>query len=87
MKKNIILASESPRRKELLKRMGLKFIVVPAEIEEKLGRKFLVSALKKVALQKANAVSGQIKVGIIIAADTVVVVKGVIYGKPVTIKK
>ncbi|OGF50637.1 MAG: septum formation protein Maf [Candidatus Firestonebacteria bacterium GWA2_43_8] len=87
MKNNIVLASESPRRKELLKRMGVSFKVLPANIEEKLGKKFLASSLKRVALQKATAVAKRVKKGVIIAADTVVVVKGVIYGKPGTIKK
>ncbi|OGF45564.1 MAG: septum formation protein Maf [Candidatus Firestonebacteria bacterium RIFOXYC2_FULL_39_67] len=86
-KKNIVLASESPRRKELLKRMGLKFKVVPAKIKENLGRRFQAKALKKIAFQKAAVVSGKIEKGLIIAADTIVVVKGVIYGKPETIKK
>jgi len=88
MKKNIVLASASPRRKELLKRMGLKnFRVIPPEIDENPGKRFLVKALKRVALEKALAVSKRENNCLIIAADTVVVVKGLIYGKPVVLKK
>lgn len=88
MENTVILASASPRRKELLKRMGLKnFKVIPPEIKEKLGRRFKVKALKRVALQKALAVSRRVKSRLIIAADTVVVVKGIIYGKPEEIGK
>ena len=88
MKNTIVLASESPRRKELLKRMGIPvFKVFPPRIKENLGKDFSISALKKVALKKALAVSKKVRRGLIIAADTVVVVKGLIYGKPVNIKK
>ncbi|MEI6845952.1 MAG: Maf family protein, partial [Candidatus Firestonebacteria bacterium] len=87
MKKEIILASESPRRKELLKRMGVKFRVRPANIDEKLGKRFFVKKLKNVALRKAAAVAKKMKKGLFIGADTVVVVKGIIYGKPGTLKK
>ncbi len=68
--------------------MGLKnFTVIPPEIDESMGKKFLVKVLKRVALQKALAVSKQLGSAIIVSADTVVVVKGVIYGKPVSITR
>ncbi|MCX5777101.1 MAG: Maf family protein [Candidatus Firestonebacteria bacterium] len=87
MEKTIVLASTSPRRKELLKRMGLRFKVRPANIEENPGRTFLRKALMRVALEKAAAVAKQQKKGLIISADTVVVFKGIVYGKPGTVKK
>jgi septum formation protein len=87
MKKNVvILASKSPRRKELLKSLGLKVKVVPSNIKEDLGKYFSKEKLKKVALDKVNEVAKKFKKGIIIGADTVVVVKNKIYGKPSNIK-
>ena len=80
--KKIILASESPRRKKILKEMGLKFRIVPSRTEESIGRRFSQKNLKKLALKKAKSVAKKFKSGIVIGADTVVVLKGKIYGKP-----
>ena len=82
MKQVIVLASKSPRRKELLGSLGLKFKVIPADIKENLGRVFLVEKLRKVALDKVEKVAKRFKEGIVIGADTIVVVNKKIYGKP-----
>ena len=84
-KQTIILASQSPRRRQLLRTLKIKFRVIPANIREDLGVKFSVKKLKKVALDKAEYVAKRFKNGIVISADTVVVVKGKIYGKPKTL--
>ncbi|KNY27091.1 Maf family protein [Pseudobacteroides cellulosolvens] len=81
--KDIILASASPRRSELLKRIGLKFEVVPADIDEanirELGpESYTVDIAHKKALDIVNR---NYKNSLVIAADTVVV-KGGIMGKP-----
>lgn len=87
MRKNIIiLASKSPRRKELLESLGLRIKVVHPNIKEDLGKYFSEEKLKKVALDKVNEVAKRFKKGIIIGADTVVVVKNKVYGKPTNIK-
>jgi len=84
----IILASASSRRKILLKGLiknfGLKFIVKPANIEEYIqNHKNQYSQLvKALAKEKALTVSKKNK-GLIIGADTIVVLKNVVYGKPV----
>ncbi|MFH1824506.1 MAG: Maf family protein [Candidatus Firestonebacteria bacterium] len=83
---NIILASKSPRREELLKSLGLKIKIVPANIKEDLGKYFSKEKLKKVALDKINKVAKKFKKGIVIGADTIVVVKNKVYGKPDNIK-
>lgn len=81
----IILASQSPRRRELLCQMGLiQFVICPAKGEEhtdpRLSPAQLVEAL---SLQKAEEVSGRSKPeDLIIAADTVVSIDGQILGKP-----
>ena len=81
----IILASQSPRRRELLGQMGLtQFIIRPALGEERtdpgLTPAQLVEALSR---QKAEEVAGRSDPGdLIIAADTVVAIDGTVLGKP-----
>ena len=80
----IILASRSPRRKKLLKELGLKFKVIPSNIEEKLPKKTRSPKClaKTLALKKALDVAGKLKEGLVIGADTIVVCRGEIIGKP-----
>lgn len=82
----IILASESPRRKELLSQLGFPFEVMPSDIDESVITKEEASPfelVKKLSDAKATSISG-ITDGdaIIIAADTVVFLHGEIMGKP-----
>lgn len=53
MKKKLILASASPRRKEILEQMGLAFSICPSSGEEKLNTADPEEAVKELALQKA----------------------------------
>ena len=81
---NIILASQSPRRRELLERMGLTFSVHAADIDEHIERDLppdkLVEAISR---EKAAAAAGDFEPdAIIIAADTVVALDGDVLGKP-----
>jgi len=79
----IILASRSPRRKDLLHQIGLTFTIDETDVDERVlpGEKAPAYAVR-VAVDKAKAVSSWRNTGIIIAADTVVVLKSVILGKP-----
>ncbi len=80
----IYLASKSPRRKKLLKQLNIKFKIVNAEIEEVILKGELpVRAVKRLAREKLYAAKRSVKRGIIITADTVVVIDGLIIGKPV----
>ena len=83
MKKKIILASTSPRRKELLRQIGLIFEVVPSEIEEdvKDGEKPCEHVLRLARL-KAQVIARDQHSAVIIGADTIVVLGGEILGKP-----
>ena len=75
----LVLASRSPRRRELLAGLGIRLEIRPAEIDETVGRGEPPEAyVARVARQKARAVDGQVVLG----ADTVVVVGGEILGKP-----
>ena len=86
--KNIYLASGSKARKEILKKLGLKFKVIPSFVQEKrLTGKLSFSALVKVnALSKAKDIAKKVKSGVIIAADTICVQEGKIFGKPRNLK-
>jgi septum formation protein len=81
--RQIILASLSPRRKELLENAGIKFKVIDSKINEYFDPKLKPDELvKKLSLEKARAVRGKFKDAIIIAADTLVFSDGKILGKP-----
>ena len=81
-KKKIILASGSPRRKMVLKMMGLPFKQTVSRVPEHNiikdpGRHVLYYSRKK-----AEAVAGRIKQGLVLGADTVVASRNRIFGKP-----
>lgn len=81
---SLILASSSPRRKELLAGVGVPFRVVPSEMDEDItvlkgspGEK-----AERLALGKALDVAERTDSGLVLGADTIVVLDGRIYGKP-----
>lgn len=77
----LVLASQSPRRSELLKSAGIPFRVQAANIDETpLPGETPVEHVRRLAREKAEAVPGELVLG----ADTVVVVDGQILGKPVS---
>ena len=79
----MILASQSPRRRELLSYITEDFKVIPAEGEEKISDGASPDeAVKALSRQKAEEIFGKHKGEIIIAADTVVAIDGEILGKP-----
>ena len=83
---NIILASQSPRRKELLGQMGLKgFKVTSPDVDEDTDENLHPSLMvEELSLRKAKAVAAHAdEDDIIIAADTVVALEGTALGKPV----
>src|SRR2546425_1497810 len=80
---NLILASQSPRRRELLSILGLPFTVVPASIDEiplpgETPETFVVRAAREKAMEVASRVSQSV----VLSADTVVTIAGEILGKP-----
>ena len=88
MKQKIILASTSPRRKELAKVMGLEFTIVPSSYEEDMTLKMSPKKLVKfLAYGKAEDVAKRFKKGIVIGIDTFIVFKGQKLGKPLTKNK
>jgi septum formation protein len=83
--KTIILASSSPRRKELLEQIGLQFEVALSEYPEVLRPGVPPHELAmNMSLEKAKAVAARHPGSIIIAADTFGLLRGKIIGKPHT---
>lgn len=80
----IYLASKSPRRKKLLKQIGLEFRTLTFDFVEKLiPYESPVIAVKRLAAEKMNEASSRVKSdAIIITADTIVMLDGTILGKP-----
>jgi septum formation protein len=86
--RKIILASTSPRRKELLAKTGLKFRAIPSDYEEDMTLKLPPKELAKVlSMGKAEAVAKKYKNAIVIGADTFIVYKDHILGKPHTAER
>ncbi len=79
---NIILASQSPRRRELLGKMGLEFSVQAADIDETMDPTCPPEQeVARVSRGKAAAILAD-ENAVIVAADTIVVCQGKILGKP-----
>ena len=84
MEKLLILASSSPRRQELLHEIGVPFQVHAANINEdqRPGEAPMAYALR-LAREKAQAVLAQYPQSYVLGADTIVVLKGEVLGKPI----
>jgi septum formation protein len=79
----IILASASPRRKELLKYLGIEFDIIIPDIHEHAHNEEAPEAFcARISREKAVAVRKGFQDSLIIAADTIVVIDGEILGKP-----
>ena len=86
--RKIILASTSPRRKELLEKAGLVFEVVPCDYEEDMTLLLAPAELAKfLSREKAHSVAGNFEDAIILSADTFVSLDGKIIGKSHTKEK
>lgn len=84
----IILASQSPRRRELLTQIGLEYTVCPSTVEEHITGTDPVEVVKELSFQKAEDVAKKANEetptgsSLVIGADTIVVYEGKILGKP-----
>ena len=82
----IILASASPRRRELLSQIGLDFEVMVSQVEEKASSMLPELVVEELSAQKAEAVLAALPDSrenvLVIGADTVVALEGQILGKP-----
>ena len=83
MVKKLILASESPRRYELLKQIGFDFEVIPSRVREDfIQGESPREHVTRLAEAKAMDVGNQYPARWVIGADTIVYVDGIILGKP-----
>jgi septum formation protein len=79
----LVLASESPRRIQLLRSLGLTFKVIPSGIEEGDGPEKEPDALVEYrAQEKGRAISQRYPESWVLSADTIVVLRHTIFGKP-----
>ncbi|HLK10532.1 MAG TPA: Maf family protein [Candidatus Binatia bacterium] len=80
----LVLASASPRRRELLAALGFEFTLAPTAVDEEAvaaGREPREGVLA-VALAKVRAAAAAHPAAVVLAADTIVVADGVVFGKP-----
>jgi septum formation protein len=78
-----ILASESPRRREILKSAGLSFKIVPAHVnEDYIAGESPRQHVKRLARDKAMVIARKYPEAWVLGADTIVVIDGIILGKP-----
>ncbi len=86
---DLVLASASPRRNEILQQLGVAFSVVPAEIDESPKTEEAPDVyVRRLALYKAEAVSAKHRHSIpVLAADTTVTIDRLILGKPCAIEQ
>ena len=82
-RRRLVLASNSPRRADLLKTAGYRFVAEPPLIDEipRSGETARAAAVR-FAREKAAAVSARRRSGLVLAADTVVEIRGTLLGKP-----
>jgi len=85
----LVLASASPRRQELLQQIGVSARVVPADIDEQVyPGELAADYVSRLALQKAEAVAGQLHSDeLALGSDTSVVLNGEILGKPASFEE
>jgi Nucleotide-binding protein implicated in inhibition of septum formation len=80
---SVVLASASPRRRDLLDLIGIRHTVSPAHVDESLHVGELPEAYaERLARAKAAKLAGEHPDALIIGADTIVVIDDVVLGKP-----
>ncbi len=79
---NIVLASQSPRRKKLLEQLKLTFDVFPSSVEEYSEKNKPSEIVQDLAYQKAKDVAQNFNDSLILGSDTIVVFEDKILGKP-----
>jgi len=81
--KKIVLASQSPRRIELLRAAGLNFEIMPSNMKEEIPEKVdSLRFVRDLALKKARLAKRKTTADLVIAADTIVTMDNEIFGKP-----
>jgi len=86
--KKLILASASPRRAQLLKLIGMEFEIIDSKMNER-DESYIIPEVHvlELAQKKAQKVAENISNGVVVGADTIVVLNGEILGKPASSKE
>ncbi len=80
---DFILASQSPRRRKLLRQIGVSFIHISPNVDETVTKNLTPEELvEHLALRKAASIAERKTNALILGADTIVVSRGLIFGKP-----
>jgi septum formation protein len=83
LEEKLVLASKSPRRAEILRAVGCTFEALAADIDEtRYASEDAVSYVKRLARTKAETVALKTSAGVVLGADTVVVIDNQILGQP-----
>jgi septum formation protein len=84
LREKLVLASGSPRRAEILERAGWPYEIIVAGVDESvLPNEEAAAYVQRLALSKAEAVASRLSEGVVLGADTTVVVANEILGQPV----
>lgn len=79
----VYLASKSPRRRKLLNQLNVKFKILNTDVDESVHNgETPANIVKRLSIHKLEKAKGMVKEGIIITADTIVVLNGKVIGKP-----
>ncbi|WP_309478888.1 Maf family protein [Brevibacillus agri] len=79
----LILASSSPRRRELLQALGIPFSVMTSDVDETTAPGLSpAQVVEELSLRKAKEVAARLTEGVVLGSDTIVVLDGHILGKP-----
>jgi septum formation protein len=79
----VILASASPRRRELLRELEIEFDILPSDVEESEGEQLTASEISQLnAYRKARAISKKCPDALVMGMDTVVALGARLFGKP-----
>src|SRR6185503_9420647 len=83
LREKLVLASGSPRRAEILERAGWPHEIIVAGIDESLlPQEEPAAYVQRLARSKAEAVANRLEAGLVLGADTTVVIDGQILGQP-----
>jgi len=83
-RQSFVLASRSPRRIELLQRIGRNPVIDPADIDESMRRgESAIDYVQRLSAEKAQAVLARHPGAVVLGADTCVELDGVVHGQPV----
>lgn len=81
--KKLILASQSPRRRELLEKCGIPFTCEPADIDEAIDdSRDLADEIRRLSRRKAEVILVRHPDAVVVGSDTIVAVNGRVLGKP-----